>query len=84
MPRAYEIREGGMNDLDRLEATWRFLHAHHGAISVALVPFRTADERWPARLEEFREAIADGGGMVLVGLLAPLDPVTGEGGAGRN
>jgi ribosomal protein S18 acetylase RimI-like enzyme len=61
-----EIREGGIDDLAGLETTWRSLHAHHRAISTGRVPFLTADERWPARLEEFRRAIADGSGMVLI------------------
>jgi ribosomal protein S18 acetylase RimI-like enzyme len=62
----WTIREGQRGDLPRMERLWRFLYAHHTEVSTATVPFVSADERWPARLREFRQSLDDEAGVFLV------------------
>ena len=61
----YEIREGGREDLPRIEPLWRSMYDHHlevGTFSVQPIP---ADERWPERLRGYEEACDAGRAVVL-------------------
>jgi ribosomal protein S18 acetylase RimI-like enzyme len=92
---SYRIREGGREDLPRLEATWRALAAHHREVSTGAIDFIDPDTRWPSRLAEFEQSFDEGRGILLIAeeageiagfafskTLAP-DPVVATGPAGE-
>jgi ribosomal protein S18 acetylase RimI-like enzyme len=62
----WQIRQGQRDDLPRMEGLWRFLYAHHSEVTTAAVPFVAADERWPARLDEFEQSVADDAAVFLI------------------
>jgi ribosomal protein S18 acetylase RimI-like enzyme len=52
--RDFEIRRGGVEDIDSLRPLWQALWSHHGALP-AMRPVRTAEDSWAYRSRQYRE-----------------------------
>ena len=66
MAGGWQIRQGTRDDLPAMEALWRFLYSHHEAVSTGALPFIPADERWPARLQQFEAEFDAGRALLLI------------------
>jgi ribosomal protein S18 acetylase RimI-like enzyme len=52
--RDFEIRRGGVEDIDSLRPLWEALWSHHGGLP-AMRPVRTAEDSWAYRSRQYRE-----------------------------
>ena len=50
----FEVRRGGVEDVERLEPLWRALWAHHVALP-EMPPTRTAEAAWEIRSRQYRD-----------------------------
>jgi ribosomal protein S18 acetylase RimI-like enzyme len=61
----FEIRRGGVDDVERLEPLWEAMREHHAGLP-AMEPVRSADDSWERRGGQYREWIGDDDHALLI------------------